>query len=355
MSWIQKLYETYEQHDFTSTQGMHPWAISHMVKQEHIEVVIDSNGNFRSCRARKLEWHESSTLIPATESSAGKSGAKIAPHPLCEEVSYCAFDFPSGDAKKHQAYKEQLFQWCASEYAHPKAAAVLAYLEQNRLWADLNSEHIFPVAISNSKGQKTKIKDEKVFIRWRVEADGVPLSGTWEHAELIKKWTAFDRANNAQQEVRSTRLTRRHPDNLGICMVTGTSTRLAQNHSRFIRYSSDGAKLISSNDTSGFTFIGRFFDAAQACGVGFEITQKAHNALRWLIARQAYRNNDQVIVRGRYQASPSLILWAVHSIYFRRKMNPKHPPRHRKLLTKVMQVKPLARNWLNCWQVTMPN
>lgn len=34
----------------------------------------------------------------------------------------------------------------------------------------------------------------------------------------------------------------------------------------------------------------------QACSVGLETTQKAHNILRWLIDRQGYRNGDQVIV-----------------------------------------------------------
>lgn len=65
-----------------------------------------------------------------------------------------------------------------------------------------------------------------------------------------------------------------------------------------MRNDGDKAKLISSNDTSGFTFRGRFEDANQACGVGFDVTQKVHSALRWLISRQGYRsrNGDQAIV-----------------------------------------------------------
>ena len=53
---------------------------------------------------------------------------------------------------------------------------------------------------------------------------------------------------------------------------------------------------MSSNDTSGYTFRGRFHAADEALTVGFEVTQKAHNALRWLIARQGYRHAEQVIV-----------------------------------------------------------
>lgn len=70
----------------------------------------------------------------------------------------------------------------------------------------------------------------------------------------------------------------------------------ADQHPAKIRNDGDKAKLISANDTSGFTFRGRFLSAEQACGVGFEVTQKAHNVLRWLINRQGYRRGDQAIV-----------------------------------------------------------
>ena len=66
-----------------------------------------------------------------------------------------------------------------------------------------------------------------------------------------------------------------------------------------LRNAGDKAKLISSNDTSGYTFRGRFIDAVQACGVGFVVTQQAHKALQWLLdfeRRQAFRNGNQVIV-----------------------------------------------------------
>jgi CRISPR-associated protein Csd1 len=81
-------------------------------------------------------------------------------------------------------------------------------------------------------------------------------------------------------------------------MVTGRTVLLATSHPKRLRGGADGAKLISSNDTSGFTFRGRFEGAEEACGVGFEVTQKAHNALRWLISRQAYNDkaSGQVFV-----------------------------------------------------------
>jgi CRISPR-associated protein Csd1 len=90
-------------------------------------------------------------------------------------------------------------------------------------------------------------------------------------------------------------------------MVLGDEARLCKNHPKFIRHSGDGAKLISANDSSGYTFRGRFTDdtGQQACGVGYEVTQKAHNALRWLIhSHHPYRNDDQVIVSWAVAGAP---------------------------------------------------
>src|SRR5699024_4215466 len=44
---------------------------------------------------------------------------------------------------------------------------------------------------------------------------------------------------------------------------------------------------ISANDSSGFTFRGRFNKSYEAVSVSYEVSQKAHNALKWLINRQA--------------------------------------------------------------------
>src|SRR5262249_37758467 len=66
-------------------------------------------------------------------------------------------------------------------------------------------------------------------------------------------------------------------------------TTIATNHPKRIRHSADGAKLLSSNDKSGFTYRGRFDEARQVFGVGAVVTQKAHSALRWLINRQGGR------------------------------------------------------------------
>ena len=287
MSWIQKLYESYPNCVLVAgaTNSPPPWPISHLVKRAQIEVSIDAKGNLK--RVKALTRAESATLIPATESSSGRT-RDIAPHPLCEELGYCASDMPNVETMKVQLYLSQLDAWCSSEFNHTKADAVRRYLSQKSLWTDLVAQNIFPVVIEDAKGRKTKIADEKVFVRWRVEIVGDPCSGTWEDESLIARWISFDSSQN---------------ESVGICMVTGDSVRIGKKHPRFLRNPSDGAKLISANDDdyAGLTFRGRFTDGKkeygrQTCGVGFELSQKAHSALRWLIQNQGYKSDTQAIV-----------------------------------------------------------
>lgn len=290
MAWIEKLYQTYENcADKTEAVGSRLWPLSHTVKKAHVEIAIDAKGNFR--RARKLDRLESPTLIPATEDSAGRTSG-IAPHPLCEELSYCAADLPDADPERQKEYIELLHKWCDSAFTHPKIESVYAYVAKGSVWSDLNRERIFPVSTEDARGNKTKVADDKVFLRWVVEDAQDPCSATWEDKSLIAAWMRFD----AQQN-----------DRTGFCMVTGQSARIAQSHSRFVRRPGDGAKLISANDFSGYTFRGRFTDEKkdyekQACSVSFEVSQKAHSVLRWLIGRQSYHD---------FQSGQVFVAWAI--------------------------------------------
>jgi CRISPR-associated protein Csd1 len=314
MSWIQKLYETYEQCQGHEPEGSEPLLpISHTYQQAHVEVTLDAQGTFKS--AQFIGKQE--TVIPATEESAGRTNA-CAPHPLCDKVQYCAADYSEWGGKKTpfytdyknkkgemvKGYETLLSSWCASPHRHPKAEAVLAYVRKRQLVADLVREKILHVGtdgklLSNwltdlptpevfkilTPDAKAKQRDQgNVFIRWRVREPENPCTAVWEDKTLLAAWAAYDATCKAVQ---------------GVCLVTGeTHANLALSHPKRLRHAGDGAKLISANDSSGYTFRGRFTDdtGQQACGVGYEVTQKAHNALRWLIQRQSYRSDDQVVV-----------------------------------------------------------
>ena len=93
MSWMQKLYETYEQcagNPQFAEESKPLLPISHVTQQAHVEITIDDQGNFR--RATVIPKVE--TILPATEKSAGRSSGE-APHPLCDKIHYCAADYTS--------------------------------------------------------------------------------------------------------------------------------------------------------------------------------------------------------------------------------------------------------------------
>ena len=320
MSWIQKLYDTYEQCAGTlqfvnADPPLLP--ICHTTQNAQIEIVLDGQGNFLTGRSQIVEkGNGQKTIVPCTEDSGGRTGKKPVTHPLCDKLQYVAGDYlefggevTSGFSKNpnepHQSYLSLLADWVSSSYSHPKLTAIYKYVQKGRVVHDLVQEKIL---LLNDEGKLWKEwggdkKDapkifkvmsagqnpEDAFIRWRVETVGIPLSATWEDRDLMDAWIGFE-ANRNQAR--------------GLCMVTGKLMLLARNHPKRLRNGGDGAKLISSNDTSGFTFLGRFVDADQACGVGFDVTQKAHNALRWLIGRQAYRNGDQVVVAWAVSGKP---------------------------------------------------
>src|ERR1039458_7525057 len=130
MGWLQKLIETYDVCAGAAQFAANPLSpISHTPQQAHIEIVIDEHGTFR--RARILQKEEA--LIPATEESAGRTGTKPPPHPLCDKIQYVAADYPThGGAKPsfHAEYLALLGAWCASPFADPKAQVVLSYVKR---------------------------------------------------------------------------------------------------------------------------------------------------------------------------------------------------------------------------------
>ena len=126
------------------------------------------------------------------------------------------------------------------------------------------------------------------FVRFRILSAGGLESGTWESSSLIQSWINFYASTQSQR---------------GLCFATGEEGTLAGQHPAKIRHDADKAKLISSNDLSGYTFKGRFTDAEQVWWAYLEATQKAHSALRWLIRRK----------QGISKRQPSGCSWAVVS------------------------------------------
>jgi CRISPR-associated protein Csd1 len=312
MNWIETLYKTYENcvasvGDPNEANPLLP--LSHTTQNAQIEVTLDHNASF--IRARVLPKAEQRTVVPCTESSGGRSGSKPTNHPLCDKLQYLAGDFldhggvvTSGFSpnpkEPHENYLSLISAWCSSPTAHRKIQTVLNYAKKGTLTSDLIRARILQCtadgkSLLNEWTSKVEPAPEifaalpatsspqDSFIRWAVEIPGESEPRLWLDPTVWQSWSSY---------YESTLLTS------GFCYVLGKETQLATQHPAKLRHAADKAKLISSNDSSGFTFRGRFTDpdGDQACGVSFDVTQKAHNALRWLIARQGRRDGEQAIV-----------------------------------------------------------
>lgn len=301
MSWMAKLYETYEKGvmlDLPLEDKLMP--ISHTLQNAHINIAIDGNGNFK--RASVLE--KKIIVLPATEQSAGRSGKLPPPHPLSDKLQYVAADYPQFGGQKPSFfanYKELLSTWCKSEFLHPKAQAIYYYIEKGQVIADLIKAQIVHVDNANIlltswpinfaqeapllfkvlPKEKGQLDQGAALVCWTVEMDGILSANTWEDISLQQSWIEFDASIGSKK---------------GLCYITGNEIPLAVNHPTKLRHSGDKAKLISANDSSGYTYRGKFISDTEAGAIGFEVTQKAHNALRWLLSRQGYRNGEQAIV-----------------------------------------------------------
>ncbi len=315
MSWMAKLYETYEaamQLDLDGDTKLMP--ISHTIQNAHIKIVIDGEGNF--LRAEVLE--KIPIIIPATEASAGRSGTKPPPHPLADKLQYVAKDYPKFGGKKwfdFDSYQQLLCEWCESEYSHPKSQAVYRYISQGEVIKDLIEAAVLFVDEEGllleqweGEGEIPKIfkvlpKTKKLtdqgtaLVIWSVEIAGDAHANTCDDQSLQQSWINYEASRGGLE---------------GLCFISGERQSVAYSHPAKLRHSGDNAKLISANDLTGFTFRGRFTDTKksieqqgnQAASIGFMTTQKAHNALRWLIARQGFHNGEQRYVTWAVSGKP---------------------------------------------------
>lgn len=303
MSWMQKLYDTYDEcsknPDFQVGQNS-LLPIYHTSQQAHIEVILNNIAGFVGARVINKE----ETIIPATEKSAGRTSGE-APHALADKIQYCAGDYSDFGGKKKSyfnSYFEQLGNWCSTS-CPPQVKTIYEYLKNKRLVTDLVSKGILHVDDKNhliddwdvgeselpeifkqlqKDPQSEKYDQGNALIRWCVQAPGNEQSATWEDVDIFDSWRRYCLSQDSKNNV---------------CHISGETVPVATNHPRRIRSSGDGAKIISTPvDETFFTYKGRFFEEEEACTVGIETTQKAHNALRWLVARQGFKNGDQVIV-----------------------------------------------------------
>lgn len=243
--------------------------LSHLTNNAGIEIIINADGVFQS--AAKVDKNDQLTVMPVTEDSASR-GNNIAPMPLFDKLSYVAGDYDAF-VKEHkqkrpyyEAYMKALHAWADLPDTPLKVKAICQYLDRGCVIKDLKAQNVFD--------------GKDVFVRFMVTGTGLEARA-WCDEEVRESYIRY--FNTLMQEE-------------DIDYVTGEFCKTTSKLPAKIRSSGDRAKLISSNDTRNYTFRGRFSSADEAVTIGYEVSQKAHNTLRWLIARQGYRNGSESIV-----------------------------------------------------------
>ena len=261
MGLLQKAVETYDSHlEYASanrTDSVMMAPVGHIVTRAEIEIALDCDGKF--INAISVDNSEPKIIIPATESSAGRTSAPCA-HPLCEQIGYLTLK----NKIKYKLYTEQLSGWAKSEFGHPKLSAVLTYVLSGTILEDLCRCGII------SQDAQEISNDEKRMVRWRIV--GEEIEECWLDRSLFDAFTGYYAASYTGFKT--------------LCMISGEEIAIAGQHPKGIIPINGNAKLISANDSSGFTYRGRFNKEWQAAGIGYEASQKAHNALRWLVQEQ---------------------------------------------------------------------
>lgn len=310
MSWLLNLYETYESNldrvgVIEKKQNERAYTLlptSHTTQNAHIEVVVTKNGEFHSATA--IDKGDTSTLIPCTEESASRAGSKIAPYPLHDKLSYVAGDFAAygGKVKKEEPftyYIKQLEEWANSPHGNDKVKSIYKYLSKKQLIKDLVNEKVLFLDADDQlikkwgqehetlHGEKPPLfsvvtgDQESAFIRFTVYSPDEISKKVWKDKEMYESFINYYKNLLGGEE---------------LCYVTGELLPSTDRHANKIRNAADKAKLISANDTSGFTFRGRFTKSNEVASISYEASQKAHNALKWLINRQGKTVDQRVFL-----------------------------------------------------------
>jgi CRISPR-associated protein Csd1 len=341
MSWMQRLYDTYEQAGKLDLPQIERISVVGHTRTPtaHIQIVLNEKAK---CIAANLNLGKNfSIVLPVTEESLSRTSTKIVAHGIADKLQYIGKDLPDWLAnddltvaqkvkeekhlkKSFETYFKQLDDWCKAG-APRKVQLVRDYVQNGEIVADLVRYGIFLATslenkqtlqtrwikpnpkinrenlpgifrIGNLKvnsGKKKKsdqvieINPSAAVIYWAVQIPGVTGTDVQEDEEVQSSWIKFMSIRDSKK---------------GFCHVLGKGTSVASKHQKVV----GNSKLISSDDNEGYTFRGRFDEATQAVAISSEVTQKAHNALRWLITRQGISNGDQVTVAWAISGKPIL-------------------------------------------------
>ena len=309
MNWVKELCELYDKNKDIAgevKQGRFEESLIllplyHTTVKAQVTITIDGEGNF--IRADLVDEADGLTMIPVTEKSASRT-AGVEAHPLCDNLKYVAADYmdyvitekDKDYSANYDSYIKGLEDWALSDYSHEKVKAIWKYIKKEETMSDLIEAGILSV---DEKGKVAanekinKINQSDVLVRFRIQnnwdsgqslltgTSGVTPSECWLDRTLQNAYIEY--CNSTMQQC-------------DLSYLTGKRVPVTYLHPKKIRNEGDGAKLISANDETNYTYRGRFANKEEAFSIGYEDSQKAHNALKWILRRQGRNWNGITLV-----------------------------------------------------------
>ena len=323
MSWMQKLYRTYE---YVQEQGLDDEDLAlpfHMSKAVHLKVILNDKAELVGAERFDVKKQ---VPIQVTEKSSKRAGSTIASYALHDSLQYIAktagnyltIEYLSKVAEKDNGkkwkeflagtdedkqkfadtekakykdcfefYEKQLSGW--TEFGNLKEInIVLQYIQKGSLIEDLLEKQIF--SFKDNILSAGKDDPFSLTIVWAVEISNDPHSDLWNKPCIQSRWIEYQESLIQKGRHKS------------LCCITGDLDYPTEAYPKI----NGNAKLVSANDDTGFTFRGRFYGdkdngdkselGSQAVILGKNASQKAFSALKWLINRQGIRNGKQVIL-----------------------------------------------------------
>ena len=264
----------------------------HTTFESQICIRINQNGEFISAFRDKKA---TTIIIPCTDDSEGRSGTACFPHPLCDKLEYLSV---LGE-KKLSCYLSQLDKWreIAKDTYKQILDAIYKYIIKKAILEDLYNSNLFLIdecvlpengklifATKKNSSGKDEIIVKNLGVRFIVSVNGNNYD-IWNDINLRESWINFIKKDSEKPEVKL------------FDYLSGINVDIiGQKHPKKINRATSGAKLLSCNDKSEFTFRGRFAEQNDAIIVDYAQSQKMHQTLRWLIANYGYAVDSQVIV-----------------------------------------------------------
>lgn len=246
-------------------------------KSEDIyELTIDSDSN--AIRGRFLD-EEEIIIFPITEDSIARSGSKIAPHAISDELSYLAKEI---DEEKNKVYIEGIQELLDYEENHrcENFEVMGKYISKNTILDDFLSTYLgkvkykidedfklkFNITQDNGKEKEKTMDLKKIFITFKLEKE---FSGDISLTRDIGIHDFYVKCIQDKNE---------NSDHKEHCDLTGKVAYCVETHRGVI----GNAKLISTSNNNE-TYYGRLKKGSDVYRISYEASQKVHNMLKYLL------------------------------------------------------------------------